>query len=104
MDSRDNWGHWFRDNFTFLVLCAFVLFMLFYNVYVLHNIKSDETYITFARETTNIFLGALIGIITGSRMGSKPPTSDTRVSVRDADHVNVNQPPANPANQDNQTN
>lgn len=103
--NRETWSQWFRENFTFIVLCAFVLFMLFYNLYVLRFVKEDDTYIAWSRETTNIFIGALVGIITGARMSSSrnpmnqplPPT--TKVLVQEpSGNVNVNSNPSpNPA-------
>ena len=100
-EHRETWTQWFRDNFTFLVLCSFVLFMLLYNVYVLHYVKEDETYIAWSREATNLFMGALIGIITNSSRAPSRQQPSNRLIVQDSGSINLNPPPpADPADAD----
>ena len=79
------WRVWFQENtdkfillFTFMVLLGFVVYTM--------SAKMDEGAVDWARSSTDLVLGGLLGLITGKYLAEK----------RSVDQV-IHQPPLPPA-------
>ena len=70
-----NWrsaGEFVRDHFDKLLLVVLVVYMIDVVIYLsVFSMAAPET-IGWARELTAAFAGALVGLITGVRIASKP--------------------------------
>lgn len=84
--QSETWPSWLRGNFDKLLLTAIIIGFLAYQLHVLHD-HTDLDAVHWAREQTNIFIGALVGLITGSRLAAvrhKTTSATTNVEGEEA--------------------
>ncbi len=66
---------WWKDNFDKLLLTMLVFLFMGYQLHLLHD-KSDGDAVHWAREQTNYFSGALVGLITGAKIAAMRQDKD----------------------------
>ena len=76
---NETWGQWLRrrvdaacsfggDHFSILLLFSWVIFMMFYVMHIAHH-SLDKDLLQWSRENTAGVIGALLGMLTGTKIG-----------------------------------
>lgn len=64
---NESWGQWFRQNFDKILLAVLWIGALLFTLHMMHD-SMDKDNVAWGREAAGTVLGALLGLITGSRL------------------------------------